>query len=76
MRTIDPAVTLADVEDANARLPIGTRVRTGNSPNLGTVAWRPFVCDAGTVSVLVRWDHLHPDRNTHYVRTRDLLVAE
>lgn len=74
MRTIDPAITRADVEDANARLPIGTRVRTRNNPNPGTVAWRPFVCDAGTVSLLVRWDNLHPDRNTHYVRTCDLVV--
>ena len=73
MRTRDPADTAADVEDANQRLPIGARVRTHSNPQPGTVAWRPFICDAGTVSILVRWDHLHPDRNTTYVRTRDLI---
>jgi hypothetical protein len=75
MRTRDLADIAADIEDATARLPIGTRVRQGNNPNLGTVAWRPFICDAGTVTVLVRWDHLHPDRNTHYVTTRSLVVV-
>ena len=75
MRTRDLADIAADTEDAIARLPIGTRVRHGNNPNLGTVTWRPFICDAGTVTVLVRWDHLHPDRNTHYVTTRDLVVV-
>jgi hypothetical protein len=75
MRTRDLDVIAADIEDAVARLPIGTRVRTEGNPNLGTVRWRPFICDAGTVSVLVAWDNLHPDRNTHYVTTRNLIVV-
>jgi len=74
MRTRDPNDIAADIEDAVTRLPIGTRVRSGSSPNLGTVRWRPFVCDAGTVSVMVRWDGFPPDRDTHYVTTRDLVV--
>ena len=74
MRTRDLDVIAADIEDAVARLPIGTRVRTAGNPNLGTVRWRPFICDAGTVSVMVRWDGFPPDRDTHYVTTRDLVV--
>jgi hypothetical protein len=74
MRTRDPLDTAADVEDATSRLPIGTRVRMASNPNLGTVRWRPFICDAGTVSVMVRWDGFPPDRDTHYVTTRDLVV--
>ena len=74
MRTRNPLDTAADVEDANLRLPIGTRVRTASNPNPGTVRWRPFVCDAGTVSVVVAWDNLPPERNTHYVFTRSLEV--
>lgn len=75
MQTFDPHWTAAQVEDATHRLPIGTRVRSGSSPNLGTVRWQPFVCDAGTVSVLVAWDNLHPDRNTHLVFTRNLVTV-
>jgi hypothetical protein len=74
MRTRDLDVIAADIEDAVARLPIGTRVRTEGNPNPGTVRWRPFICDAGTVSVLVAWDNLPPERNTHYVRTGNLIV--
>ncbi len=71
MRTRDPADTAADLEDALQRLPIGARVadRLGN---LGTVAWKPFVCDAGTVSIIVKWDRLPPDRDTSYAMTRRL----
>ena len=36
------------------------------------MAWKPFVCDAGTVSIIVKWDRLPPDRNTTYTFTRDL----
>jgi hypothetical protein len=50
-------------------------VRTASNPNLGTVRWRPFVCDAGTVSVIVAWDNLPPERNTHYVTTRNLIAV-
>jgi hypothetical protein len=75
MRTRDPLDTAADVEDAILRLPIGTRVRTASNPNLGTVQWRPFICDAGTVSVIVAWDNLPPERNTRYVFTRELIVV-
>ena len=75
MRTRNPLDTAADVEDANLRLPIGTRVRTATNPSPGTVRWHPFVCDAGTVSVVVAWDNLPPERNTHYVRTRSLEVV-
>ena len=75
MRTRDPLDTTADVEDAISRLPIGTRVRTASNTNLGTVRWRPFICDAGTVSVIVAWDNLPPERNTHYVFTRNLIVV-
>ena len=75
MRTRDPSDTAADFEDAISRLPIGTRVRTASNPNLGTVRWRPFVCDAGTVSVIVAWDNLPPERNTHYVTTRNLIAV-
>ena len=75
MRTRDLDAIAADIEDAVARLPIGTRVRSPGNPNLGTVRWRPFICDAGTVSVLVAWDNLPPERNTHYVRTRSLIVV-
>jgi hypothetical protein len=75
MRTRDLDVIAADIEDAVARLPIGTRVRTESNPNPGTVRWRPFICDAGTVSVLVAWDNLPPERNTHYVRTGNLIVV-
>jgi len=75
MRTRDLDVIAADIEDATTRLPIGTRVRTAGNPNLGTVRWHPFICDAGTVSVLVAWDNLHPDRNTHYVRTGSLIAV-
>ena len=75
MRTRDLDVIAADIEDAVARLPIGTRVRTASNPNLGTVRWRPFICDAGTVSVIVAWDNLHPERNTRYVFTRELIVV-
>jgi len=74
MRTRPLEDIASDVEDAQARLPIGTRVCLERNPNPGTVVWRPFICDAGTVSVLVRWDNGHPDRNTHYMRTRDLVV--
>jgi hypothetical protein len=74
MRTRDLDVIAADIEDAVARLHIGTRVRTESNPNPGTVRWRPFICDAGTVSVLVAWDNLPPERNTHYVRTGNLIV--
>jgi hypothetical protein len=74
MRTRNPLDTAADVEDANLRLPIGTRVRTASNPNPGTVRWHPFICDAGTVSVVVAWDNLPPERNTHYVFTRNLVV--
>jgi hypothetical protein len=74
MRTRNPLDTASDVEDANLRFPIGTRVRTTTNPSPGTVRWHPFVCDAGTVSVVVAWDNLHPDRNTHYVFTRNLVV--
>jgi hypothetical protein len=72
MRTRDPADTAADLEDALQRLPIGARVED-RMGNLGTVAWKPFVCDAGTVSIIVRWDRLPPDRNTSYTYTRDLI---
>ena len=72
MRTRDPADTAADVEDAIQRLPIGARVKD-TLGNLGTVAWHPFVCDAGTVSIIVKWDRLPPDRNTSYIGTRDLV---
>ena len=72
MRTRDPADTAADVEDAIQRLPIGARVKD-RMGNLGTVAWHPFVCDAGTVSIIVRWDRLPPDRNTSYIGTRALI---
>ena len=72
MRTRDPADTAADLEDAIQRLPIGARVKDGMG-NLGTVAWKPFVCDAGTVSIIVKWDRLPPDRNTSYTYTRDLI---
>jgi hypothetical protein len=75
MRTRDLVVIAADIEDATTRLPIGTRVRTASNPNPGTVRWHPFICDAGTVSVLVAWDNLHPDRNTHYVRTGNLIAV-
>ena len=75
MRTRDLADIAADTEDAHARLPIGTRVLQGNNPNPGTVAWHPFICDAGTVSVLVAWDNLPPDRNTRYCTTRSLTVV-
>jgi hypothetical protein len=75
MRTRDLDVIADDIEDAVARLPIGTRVRTASNPNLGTVRWRPFICDAGTVSVLVAWDNLPLDRNTHYVFTRNLVTV-
>ena len=75
MRTRDLDVIAADIEDAVARLPIGTRVRTESNPNPGTVRWRPFICDAGTVSVIVAWDNLPPERNTHYVTTRNLIVV-
>ena len=75
MRTRDPLDTAADVEDAILRLPIGTRVRTASNPNPGTVQWRPFICDAGTVSVIVAWDNLPPERNTRYVFTRELIVV-
>jgi hypothetical protein len=75
MRTRDPLDTAADVEDAILRLPIGTRVRTASNPNLGTVQWRPFICDAGTVSVIVAWDNLPPERNTRYVFTRELITV-
>jgi hypothetical protein len=71
MRTRDPADTAADLEDALQRLPIGARV-ADRMGNLGTVAWRPFVCDAGTVSIIVKWDRLPPDRNTSYEMTRSL----
>ena len=74
MRTRDPLDTAADVEDAISRLPIGTRVRMASNPSPGTVMWRPFVCDAGTVSVVVAWDNLPPERNTRYVFTRDLIT--
>jgi len=74
MRTRDLNDIAADIEDAVARLPIGTRVRTASNPNPGTVQWHPFVCDAGTVSVVVAWDNLPPERNTHYVFTRSLEV--
>jgi len=72
MRTRDPADTAADLEDAIQRLPIGARVADSRG-NLGTVAWKPFVCDAGTVSIIVGWDRLPPDRNTSYTYTRDLI---
>ena len=75
MRTRDSNDIAADIEDATTRLPIGTRVRTASNPNPGTVRGRPFICDAGTVSVLVAWDNLHPDRNTHFFRTRDLITV-
>jgi hypothetical protein len=75
MRTRDPLDTAADVEDAILRLPIGTRVRMASSPNPGTVMWRPFICDAGTVSVIVAWDNLPPERNTRYVFTRELITV-
>ena len=75
MRTRDLDVIAADIEDAVARLPIGTRVRTESNPNPGTVRGRPFICDAGTVSALVAWDNLPPDRNTHFFRTRDLITV-
>jgi len=75
MRTRDLNDIAADIDDAVARLPIGTRVQAGSSPRLGTVRWRPFICDAGTVSVLVRWDGLPPGLDTHYVTTRDLVVV-
>lgn len=75
MRIRDLDLIAADIEDAVARLPIGTRVRTASNPNLGTVRWRPFICDAGTVSVIVAWDNLPPERNTHYVFTRNLIVV-
>ncbi len=75
MRTRDLDDIAADIEDAVARLPIGTRVRTASNPTLGTVRWRPFICDAGTVSVLVAWDNLPPERNTHYVFTRNLITV-
>ena len=74
MRTRDPQDIASDIDDAVARLPTGTRVCLGSNPNPGTVIGRPFICDAGTVSVLVRWDNGHPDRNTHYMTTRDLVV--
>jgi hypothetical protein len=76
MRTRNPLDTASDVEDANLRLPIGTRVMTATNPSPGTVRWHPFVCDAGTVSVIVAWDNLPPERNTHYVRTRSLEVID
>jgi|688.fasta_scaffold755621_1 hypothetical protein len=76
MRTRNPLDIASDVEDANFRLPIGTRVRTATNPSPGTVRWHPFVCDAGTVSVIVAWDNLPPERNTHYVRTRSLEVID
>jgi hypothetical protein len=72
MRTRDPADTAADLEDAIQRLPIGARV-TDRRGNPGTVAWHPFVCDAGTVSIIVKWDRLPPDRNTTYTFTRELI---
>lgn len=75
MRTRPLEDIASDVEDAQARLPIGARVRTQSNTNPGTVIWHPFICDAGTVSVLVRWDNGHPDRNTHYMRTRDLVTV-
>jgi hypothetical protein len=75
MRTRDLDVIAADIEDAVARLPIGTRVRSTGNSSLGTVRWRPFICDAGTVSVIVAWDNLPPERNTHYVFTRELIVV-
>jgi len=74
MRTRDPQDIASDIDDAVARLPIGSRVCLARNPNPGTVIWRPFICDAGTVTVLVRWDNGHPDRNTHYMTTRDLVV--
>jgi hypothetical protein len=46
-----------------------------SSPNPGTVMWRPFICDAGTVSVIVAWDNLPPERNTRYVFTRELITV-
>ena len=75
MRTRDPLETAADIEYATSRLTVGTRVSTTTDPSPGTVRWHPFICDAGTVSVLVAWDNLHPDRNTHYVVVRDLIVV-
>ncbi len=75
MRTRDPLDTAADVEDALTRLPIGTRVRTASNPREGTVRWRPFVCDAGTVSVIVQWDGLPPGLDRHYVTTRNLVTV-
>lgn len=78
MRTIDPAITAAEVQDALTRFPIGARVRMGSNPRGGTVRWRPFVCDAGTVSLLVAWDDLPLDsdgvRQCRYVRVRDLFL--
>jgi hypothetical protein len=75
MRTRDLDVIAADIEDATTRLPIGTRVRSTGNSSLGTVRWHPFICDAGTVSVIVAWDNLPPDRNTHYVFTRNLIAV-
>ena len=69
MRTRSEAEILSDLAIA-ANFPIGTRVRIGR--NAGVIAWRPFVCDAGTVSILVRWDGFHPDRDTTYARVSDL----
>jgi hypothetical protein len=74
MRTIDVEVTAAEIRDANERLPIGTRVRTASNPREGTVMWRPFACEAGTVSVLVQWDGFKPGEGRHYVRTRSLIT--
>jgi len=75
MRTRDLMAIADDIDDAVNRLPIGARVRTSGNSSLGTVRWRPFICDAGTVSVLVQWDGLPLDRNTHYVFTRNLEVV-
>ena len=75
MRTRDLEDIAVDMGDILDRLPVGTRVRMERNPNPGTVVGRPFICDAGTVSVLVRWDNGHPDRNTHYIRNRDLVVV-
>lgn len=69
MRTRSEAEILSDLAIA-ANFPIGTRVRSGR--NAGVIIWRPFVCDAGTVEILVRWDGFHPDRDTTYARVSDL----
>jgi len=80
MRTISPEIVAAELAQARAQMPIGTRVRSRfNAAHLGTVAWHWSACGAGTVNALIEWDHLPVDRDgirgRYYQRFSNVEVA-